>query len=321
MLSRTVWTSIRCMAEMTVQFPELQSLETWISTSGERQRAIAEELAAGHGLEFERLAPFRRADLPLASFRGLDGLFRFVLVPGGAYSRGLSAGELALLETRAAAHRDGPDFEQAWGALFARIATMRPVSRCVVAPLLVAQTPLGDFSHRGWRQEIGNFFVGEQGDIVSLPKDLEEGLTQFGFRLPTEREWEWLARGGRDGELTYLGNDVSLDSAYRTCVSDALKAAEGPDDGQRHAGVSNDFGLTAFGLLPEVCLDRYAPTLDAPYETTREFKDRTLRGGAGVAFGQNPGEWHPFLTAYRSQDRHLAREAALRLVRDVERPV
>lgn len=308
-----------------MRYPELRDLEAWITIDEARRRSIAEEVASEHGLVLERIAPFRSTDLPLASFRGLDDLFRFVLLPGGSYERGCSDLELSRLEALALPLRDAASeeereaFEETWGTLFSQLDTMRPVEVCSVGPLLAAQTPLGDFSPRSWRREIGNFFVGEQGDTSGLPPDLEEGLRMFGYRLPTEIEWEWLARGGRSGELTYRGSEIDLlGGQHRARVSADLREAEGKDEGDRHAGISNDFGLTAFGLLPELCADRYQPALGAPFETTPKLSERTVRGGAGVAFGQNRGEWHAFLTAHRQPGKRLASEPGLRLVRDVE---
>ena len=73
---------------------------------------IATTIAKDHSLEFEWLEPFRREDLPLASYVGLDGLFRFVLVPGGRFSLGLSDAEVRVLEEFAAPHRGEATFDQ-----------------------------------------------------------------------------------------------------------------------------------------------------------------------------------------------------------------
>jgi formylglycine-generating enzyme required for sulfatase activity len=295
---------------------ELASIEAWQSTPAERREELARDLASRYGLTFERVAPFRREDLPLASYRGLDGLVRFVLVPGGSFDMGLSDAELAHLAALAEPHRGEPSFEQAWGNLLVTPSRMRPVVRVTVEPCLFSQNTIGDFGLDEWRQQMGEFFVGEGGDVSTLPEDLEVALAAHGLRLPSEAEWEWCARGGRTGEITFKGNVVPDERHYRK-ISRELDRSEYQDE-DRHAAIANDFGLLGFGVHAELCRDRYAvpPTLTPA--GPGGFEDRVVRGGAGATYlWQNPGEWQALLTAFRQRAGGLLNCIGVRGVRSV----
>jgi formylglycine-generating enzyme required for sulfatase activity len=297
------------------RYEELSTIDGWVAATPTTRATIAAEIARDHGLELETIAPFRRVDLPLASFRGLDGLFRFVLVPGGTCTMGLSTRELETLEALAARHRDEPAFGQTWARLLAPDNPLRVLREVPVRPVLFAQNALADVNPRAWRKEMGDLLVGERGDLEALPEGLEAGLRQFGYRLPREHEWEWCARGGRRGELTFLG-DVLPDAAHLRGIRRGMEKSEGPDDGDRHASLANDLGLLGFGVAAEVCVDAFRPTSG---DHVVPLADRVVRGGAGATWPwQNAGEWFGLLSAHRQRCGGLEVAIGVRPVRDVE---
>lgn len=299
-----------------MNYPELASIQAWIDTPDHRRLEIATTIAKDHALEFERLEPFRREDLPLASYFGLDGLFRFVLVPGGTFFLGLSDEEVRVLEDFAAPHRGEVTFDQAWGNLFEQTSAFRPVRAVTVGACLFAQNTMGDFALDDWRTQMGEALVGEGGDTSKLPEDIEVAFAERGFRLPTEAEWEWCARGGRAGEITFKGNVLPDDKHYRT-ISRELDRSQDQDK-DRHARIANDFGLVGFGVHAELCSDVFSLQPNASSPTTKSWTDRVVRGGASATYKwQNPGEWQQLLTAFRQRAGGLLNAVGIRPVRSV----
>lgn len=298
------------------RYSELETLESWTRATATRRDAIALEIAREHGLALETVAPFRRDDLPLASFRGMDGLFRFVLVPGGTFTAGLGPREVATLEALAETHAGDADFRVAWAPLLSPSHPLRTLRSVRVAPVLFAQNALADIDVGRWRAEMGDMLVGEGGDTSSLPEDVEEGLARFGYRFPTEGEWEWCARGGRDGELTFLGDELP-DARFLNRTRRQMEQSERPDRGDRHAGLANDFGLLGFGVAAEICAnafsDPFGPASRVP------LAERVVRGGAGATYPwQSPGERQALLTAHRQRCGELTLAAGLRPVRSID---
>jgi hypothetical protein len=302
---------------MTVKFPELKSIAAWIACDERRRRDVAEQVGREHGLDLEALAPFGRPDLPLASYRALEGLFRLVLVPGGELEIGFGDRELATLRGAAEQRRAVGEVDRGWLAWLEAASSGGDRAR-LVRPLLVAQNAIGGFAVERWREEIGDLFLGEGGDARALPESLDDGLAVFGYRVPWEHEWEWMARGGRTGELSYLGSSVPGEVELHALRAAAVRS-EGPDDGDRHASIANDFGLLGFGVEAELCRDAYVhPPAPTP-SFTAAIEDRVVKGGAGASYPwQNAGEWQGLLTAHRMRCGGLSYAIGVRLVREVD---
>ncbi|MCB9593153.1 MAG: SUMF1/EgtB/PvdO family nonheme iron enzyme [Sandaracinaceae bacterium] len=249
--------------------PELGSLEAWRAASDARRAEITAAVCAALCAEVGKASAFRVDGATIAPAKGK---LRLALVPGGRFRRGLSEREEARLRELAEARRGQPNHFEEHVALLEAVGTMRPVVEVEVPPLLIGQAP-GD--HRA---------------PAALVRWLEKGP----YRLPTEAEWEYCARGGRDGELTARGDDPP-DAAALVAMK-KLKARG-----------ANDLGVWGVGLLPEVCADLHAPSYDdAPTDGSprRGAGPRVVRGGAAHVFPwQQVGEWQLLLSAVRSSQR------------------
>ena len=125
-------------------------------------------------------------------------------------------------------------------------------------------------------------------------------LTGMNFRLPTEAEWEFAARGGNESHgYKYSGSDCIDDVAWynNNCIDDE---AESPEDGTHEVGKKfpNELGLYDMsGNVMEWCQDRYGEygseaQVDPQGPSSSFFKSlvssssncRVLRGGSWVQF-------------------------------------
>lgn len=268
--------------DITVDAPELRQLATWAAASDARRAEIAAAVGAALGADFRLVEFASYGGPPIAVFEHAG--LRYSLVPGGTAQRGLSAEEEALIRARAATQQDSPSYFELYESLFEQLGVMRPVGEVTVGALLAGQAP---------------------GRVVDNPKatDLLEASR---LRLPSEAEWEHLARGGKRGELTYRGNEVPDNEAWFEAT-----AALGPRG-------ANQFGLAGFGYEPEACADRWHGSHDgAPSDGSPRLGDgpRVVRGGAGQLYPwQSTGEWHLLLSAMRGVQTMWEFSLALRFV-------
>ncbi len=100
-----------------------------------------------------------------------------------------------------------------------------------------------------------------------------------GYRLPTEAEWEWLARGGQN--YTYAGSNTVDDVAWYQSNSNITGGVKGTREVKTKN--ANGYGLYDMsGNVWELCWDWYETPLKSAYGKTgpASGSDRVTRGGS-----------------------------------------
>ncbi len=273
-----------------VDAPELSTVAAWKAASAKRQKQVATVVAETLGGYTEKKCKV----VDIASFGGPPiaviacGKQRFCLVPGGMFEMGFSEEEEAAVRAVGEVNADRSNHFELYEQLFEQLSDMRPLIRVRVGPMLVEQGP------------------GKNFDLDVATDALQDSL----FRVPSEAEWEYCARGTRSRELTYRGDVVPDNEDW---FEDTLAL-----------GVTgaNAFGLWGFGYEMELCADAWHETLDDhPLDGTprRGTGDRVVRGGAAQLYPwQGCGEWHMLLSAFRMPSSAAEFTIALRFVLGID---
>lgn len=161
----------------------LVSVETWSAVpQAARKGLIADlvrELAVAHpGLPF-KVGSARVGEPNLGSVVHEPSGIELVVVPGGRFAMGFTADDLFALWGAMKIDADDEGLAQFGG----EIARARPARSVAVRPFLLARKPTAAAS---LAEAAG---LGPDGDAFAA-------LRQLGWRLPSEAEWEWIAREG-----------------------------------------------------------------------------------------------------------------------------
>lgn len=273
----------------------LQDLRAYAALSRQDREALSQEVAARLGDDFALRGSERHADadFEIATFEHVRTGLPLQLVPGGEIDMGFSDEEEAKVWEEYEIYLDelGDDEENwdEWQQLFGQLDRMRPLHRVRVRPMLVAAFTLNDQSEQKLTTFARTLGLPPPSGDYATPEEVASIVAASPFRLSTEAEWEYAARAGRAHQLTHLGHFVP---GAESMLGDAERER-------------NPFGIAQLVVLPELCEDHYvAGYADAPTDGSARpgGAPRVVRGGFSLCWGQEVGEWHLLLAAFRQSE-------------------
>jgi formylglycine-generating enzyme required for sulfatase activity len=279
-------------------FSALEKLDQWLSLSNNEQDAVVRELEQqlrGEYIHQYTLSYSDKPSLRIPTFRHLSTDLEFNLIVGGQFAMGFS------LEEEEAVQR----LVKEKSFCLNSFNFMRPVHTVQVQPFLISRFPiLSSFAQEHLELSSDDFvsdFAEHEDDIVpaSLTRErIDVLLEKFGFRLPSEAQWEYAYRGGT-ATVFYWGNELPDDEVLENKIllyefSNSKMCRE----------AANPFGLVGMSV-GEWCEDSYrldysdASGDDLPVSGGPPY---VVRGGAAMAWPwQECDEWVMCMSAMREE--------------------
>ena len=241
-------------------WPELATRSSWSKTSKEKRSAATRELARALGDAFEPGPPVGKA--AFAQVRHVELDLSVVAICGGTFEMGLRRDEVKGLTARAKQLGSEEALEHAKSLRY----DSRPTRKVKVDPFLLARHPLlgPQVLQLSLDVESANPHQVARVDYEASPQI----VAQLGARLPSEAEWEWVARAGN---RTWLSGDEDPEAyAERVASFPTMEADASP------------WGI--FGLMwSEWVDDGWHPSYKRAPADSRAWEPRlepeTVRGG------------------------------------------
>ena len=163
-----------------------------------------------------------------------------------------------------------------------------PVHKVTLSPFYIGKYEVTQLE---WEAVMGNnpsYFKGQNRPVEQVTWyhciefiDKLNKLTRMKFRLPTEAEWEFAARGGNKSHgFKYPGSNHALEVAWYDPTNAIMSKETTHDVGLKKC---NELGLYDMGgNVSEWCSDRYGPYSDEAQENPNGPQSgdmRVLRGG------------------------------------------
>lgn len=284
------------MTVIKSDFSALEKLEHWLSLSVKEQDAVVKELEQRLWGEYIHQYTMSYSDKPslrIPSFIHLQTGLEFNFIVGGQFRMGFSLQEEKAVQRLV----DGKPF------FLNSFDFMRPLHTVRVQPFLISRFPILSSFAQVYLELNPDDFVSDyaenKDDIVpaSLTRErIDVLMERFGFRLPSEAQWEYAYRGGTT-TLFYWGNELPDEEVLENQIllyefSDPEKCRE----------AANPFGLVGMSA-GEWCEDSYRPDYsdasgnDFPIVAGSPY---VVRGGAAMAWPwQECDEWIMCISAMR----------------------
>jgi hypothetical protein len=212
-----------------------------------------------------------------------------VYVPGGAFVMGMSGSALCAA-LREVGH--DPDLEFWRNAHARRYDAARPARGAVVQPFLVGRSPiLGSTARRAGVKWSTHETAEEQGPTTAAamkPEDALRALSSFGWSLPTDTQWEWIARAGGPDE--WAGGKDFRDAVYAQVHAPRFDGSEAHCNRWRIWGLAlGEWIANASGAAPTH--HRGGGVLHAPWQDSGEAMS------CHAASASQEGSWRGVFTA------------------------
>jgi formylglycine-generating enzyme required for sulfatase activity len=196
-----------------------------------------------------------------------------------------------------------------------------PVHTVSLSPFWIETTEVTNVQYEALmpKHKRGKASLGDQDPVVGISKDEAKEFAaklsakeSKNYRLPTDAEWEYAARGGLEGKDFPWGNDVSADRVHSGLIGRS-----------EHAVKVGSFAPNAYGLF-----DIVGNVQEWVEDTDLEFNHRTgvetnpihkRENRLGLTRGGSFATWYPFVweasPAVFDKDPELQFDTGFRLVR------